>query len=153
MKIICQIGVIFAVCWFSQLIEAALPVPFPASVIGMLLLLALLATGLLKIEHIREKADFLLANMAFFFLPAGVSVINYFDVLGRSAVALVLVCLLSTVITFGATALSIRFTLRLLERRKSRVWAACFPLFWHRFEYPGLLGWGAHPEKDRPGGL
>ena len=99
MKIICQIGVIFAVCWFSQLIEAALPVPF----------------------HIREKADFLLANMAFFFLPAGVSVINYFDVLGRSAVALVLVCLLSTVITFGATALSIRFTLRLLERRKSRV--------------------------------
>lgn len=93
MKIICQIGVIFAVCWFSQLIEAALPVPFPASVIGMLLLLALLATGLLKIEHIREKADFLLANMAFFFLPAGVSVINYFDVLGRSAVALVLVCL------------------------------------------------------------
>ena len=64
MKIICQIGVIFAVCWFSQLIEAALPVPFPASVIGMLLLLALLATGLLKIEHIREKADFLLANMA-----------------------------------------------------------------------------------------
>ena len=118
MKIICQIGVIFAVCWFSQLIEAALPVPFPASVIGMLLLLA---TGLLKIEHIREKADFLLANMAFFFLPAGVSVINYFDVLGRSAVALVLVCLLSTVITFGATALSIRFTLRLLERRKSRV--------------------------------
>ena len=98
MKIICQIGVIFAVCWFSQLIEAALPVPFPASVIGMLLLLAL-----------------------FFFLPAGVSVINYFDVLGRSAVALVLVCLLSTVITFGATALSIRFTLRLLERRKSRV--------------------------------
>ena len=119
MKIICQIGVIFAVCWFSQLIEAALPVPFPARVIGMLL--ALLATGLLKIEHIREKADFLLANMAFFFLPAGVSVINYFDVLGRSAVALVLVCLLSTVITFGATALSIRFTLRLLERRKSRV--------------------------------
>ena len=87
----------------------------------MLLLLALLATGLLKIEHIREKADFLLANMAFFFLPAGVSVINYFDVLGRSAVALVLVCLLSTVITFGATALSIRFTLRLLERSKSRV--------------------------------
>ena len=54
MKIICQIGVIFAVCWFSQLIEAALPVPFPASVIGMLLLLALLATGLLKISGKRR---------------------------------------------------------------------------------------------------
>ena len=39
MKIICQIGVVFAVCWVSQLIEAALPFPFPASVIGMVLLL------------------------------------------------------------------------------------------------------------------
>ena len=121
MKLLCQVGVIFGVCWVSQILESLLPIPFPASVIGMVLLLLLLSTSLLKLEHVREKADFLLANMAFFFLPAGVSVINYFDVLGRSAVALVLVCLLSTVITFGATALSIRFTLRLLERRKSRV--------------------------------
>ena len=71
MKIICQIGVIFAVCWFSQLIEAALPVPFPASVIGMLLLLALLATGLLKIEHIREKADFCWPTWPSFSCPPG----------------------------------------------------------------------------------
>ena len=47
--------------------------------VNLYLLLALLATGLLKIEHIREKADFLLANMAFFFLPAGVSVIEMRD--------------------------------------------------------------------------
>ena len=89
MKIICQIGVVFAVCWVSQLIEAALPFPFPASVIGMILLLLLLASGLLRVEHIQEKADFLLANMAFFFLPAGVSIMNYFDLLRSSAVALV----------------------------------------------------------------
>ena len=121
MKIIIQIAIIFSICWISLIIEALLPIAFPASVIGMILLLALLMVRILRVDHIREKSDFLLSNMAFFFIPAGVSVINYFDVLGRSAVALVLVCLLSTVITFGATALSIRFTLRLLERRKSRV--------------------------------
>ena len=121
MKLICQFGVIFGVCWVSQLIEAILPFPFPASVIGMVLLLALLLTGTLKLHHVREKADFLLANMAFFFLPAGVSVINYFDVLGNAAAALLAVCLLSTVVTFGATVLSIKLTLRLLERRKRRV--------------------------------
>ena len=84
----------------------------------MLLMLVLLAAGVLKLDHVREKADFLLANMAFFFLPAGVSVINYFDVLRSSAAALVVICLVSTVVTFAATALSIRLTLRLLERRK-----------------------------------
>ena len=72
MKIIRQIGIIFTVCWLSILVEKALPFSFPASVIGMLLLFICLLTGILKIEHIQEKADFLLENMAFFFVPAGV---------------------------------------------------------------------------------
>ena len=86
-----------------------------------LVLFLLLITRLLRVEHIQEKADFLLANMAFFFLPAGVSIMNYFDLLRSSAVALVVICLVTTVVTFAATAWSIRLTLRLLERRKNRV--------------------------------
>lgn len=93
--------------------------PFPASVIGMVLLFALLATGVLKLEHVREKADFLLANMAFFFLPAGVSVMNYFDVLSSALVPLLVICLVTTVLVFGATALSIKLTLRLMGRGKN----------------------------------
>lgn len=72
MKIIKQVGIIFSICCISVLIEQYLPFAFPASVIGMILLFLLLLTGLLKIDHIREKSDFLLANMAFFFIPAGV---------------------------------------------------------------------------------
>ena len=71
MKIIKQIGIIFAICWISTVIEALLPFSFPASVIGMILLLLCLITGVLKIHHIQEKSDFLLSNMAFFFIPAG----------------------------------------------------------------------------------
>ena len=92
MKIIRQIGIIFLVCWLSEVIESFLPFTFPASVIGMALLLACLLTGVLKIRHIQEKADFLLENMAFFFIPAGVSIINYFDVLKSSAVQLIIIC-------------------------------------------------------------
>lgn len=120
MKLLCQFGVIFGVCWVSQILERLLPFPFPASVIGMVLLFILLSTGLLKLEHVREKADFLLANMAFFFLPAGVSVMNYFDVLGSALVPLLVICLVTTVLVFGATALSIKLTLRLMGRRKDR---------------------------------
>ena len=115
MKIICQVGILFALCWLSQIIEWLLPVPFPASVIGMVLL----AVRVLRVDHIREKSDFLLGNMAFFFLPAGVSIINYFDVLQSTAVQLVIICLLTTVITFFVTALSVKGTLALLERGKN----------------------------------
>ena len=118
MKIIKQTGIIFFICWISVILEALLPFAFPASVIGMVLLLLFLLSGLLKVEHIREKSDFLLANMAFFFIPAGVNVMNYLDILRQNWLPLLAVCLLATVITFAATAYSVRFPMRLLSKRK-----------------------------------
>lgn len=117
MKIIVQVGLIFAICWVSQIVEALLPFDFPASVIGMAVLFLLLALRVLKVEHIREKSDFLLSNMAFFFVPAGVSIINYFDVLKSSAVQLLIICIVTTILTFAATAGSVRLTLWLMAGR------------------------------------
>lgn len=118
MKIIKQTGIIFSICWLSQVIEYLLPFAFPASVIGMVLLFLCLLTGVLKIEHIQEKSDFLLSNMAFFFIPAGVSMINYLDILKSNAIQLILICVITTVLTFGVTSFSIRFTMGLMNKRK-----------------------------------
>lgn len=71
-----------------------------------------------EIDHIREKSDFLLSNMAFFFIPAGVSVINYFDVLASNLLPLLAVCVVSTVLTFGVTAYAVSLTRKLMEGRK-----------------------------------
>ena len=118
MKIICQIAIIFTICWISQIVEAILPFPFPASVIGMVLLLILLLVRVLKVDHIRVKSDFLLSNMAFFFIPAGVSIINYFDILASNLVPLLIICLVSTLLTFAVTAYTVRLTRHLMNRRK-----------------------------------
>lgn len=118
MKIIRQIGIIFAICWLSQVIESLLPFSFPASVTGMLLLFVCLAAGILKIEHVQEKADFLLENMAFFFIPAGVSIMNYSEILKSSALQIVIICVISAIVTFTVTAYSVMFTVRWMNRRK-----------------------------------
>ena len=118
MKIIIQIAIIFSICWVSQIVEALLPIAFPASVIGMVLLLILLLTRLLRMDHIREKSDFLLSNMAFFFIPAGVSIISYFDILASSLLPFLVVCVVSTVLTFVVTAYAVRLTRALMDRRK-----------------------------------
>ena len=104
----------------SEIIEGLLPFSFPASVIGMILLFILLAFRVLKVEHIREKSDFLLSNMAFFFIPAGVSIINYFDVLKGNVGKLLLICFLTTILTFATTAWTIRGVLRLQNRGKKK---------------------------------
>lgn len=113
-----QIGIIFGICWLSQVVEYLLPFDFPASVIGMILLFVCLLTKVLKIEHIQEKSDFLLSNMAFFFIPAGVSMINYMDILKSNAVQLIIICVITTILTFAVTSYSIRLTMRLMNKRK-----------------------------------
>lgn len=120
MKIIKQIGIIFSICWLAQVIEYLLPFDFPASVIGMILLFICLLTGILKIEHIQDKSDFLLSNMAFFFIPAGVSMINYLDILKNNALKLVLICVITTIITFFVTSCSVHFTMKLLNRKNTK---------------------------------
>ena len=118
LKILTQIGIIFGICWVSQCIERVLPFTMPASIIGMLLLLAMLGLRIVKAEHIREKSDFLLENLPFFFVPAVVSVMNYVDVLRSNLLALAAVCFLSMVVTFAATVLAVRLTNRLMNGGK-----------------------------------
>ena len=113
-------GIIFGICWISTCIERVLPFTLPASIIGMLLLLALLLARVIKTEHIREKSDYLLGNLPFFFIPASVSIINYADVLRENLLALVVVCAVSLIATFAATVGAVRLTCRLLERGKRR---------------------------------
>ena len=118
MKILLQIGVVFGLYWVSLLIEALLPIPFPASVISLLLLLLLLFLKVLKVEHIREKADFLLSNLGFFFVPVSSGIINYVDIIWENAAAFLTICVVSMILTYGATVGAVRLTCRLMERRK-----------------------------------
>lgn len=61
------------------------------------------------VNHIRQKADFLLQNMAFFFIPAGVGILEQFEFVKDSMWQLLLICLVTTLLTFGVTAAAVRF--------------------------------------------
>lgn len=114
MKILIQISIVFGICWIGEGMARLLPLP--GSVISMVLLLLLLLIQAVKPEHIREKSDFLLQNMAFFFIPAGVAILESFDVLAKSLIPFLTVCFLSTIITFAVTAFTVRSIIWLQKR-------------------------------------
>jgi holin-like protein len=118
--LILQIGIVLFLCLVGEWIAKLLPIPFPGSVISMILLFLLLLTGALKVEHIRQKADFMLKNMAFFFIPAGISILEYLDAVKGNILTLLLICLITTLITFGVTACTVRFVLFLQEKWMKR---------------------------------
>lgn len=119
MKLILQISIIFAICLLGEGISMILPIPFPSSVISMIILFIFLLLKWLKVDHIKEKTEFLLQNMAFFFIPAGVKMMENFDVLKTTFVPFLLICLVSTVVTFVVTAYTVQATTKLQEKRRN----------------------------------
>lgn len=123
MKLLGQIGIVFGICLLGELIAAVLPFAFPPSIISLLLLLILLGTKLLKIEHIERKADFLLQNMAFFFIPAGVGILEHAQILRGCWWQLLVICTVSLILVFVSTAWTVLGVLALqrkVELRKQR---------------------------------
>jgi len=118
MKLIAQAGVVCAICWISLCIEQVLPFAMPASIIGMLLLLLLLTLRLVKLDWVQDLADVLLGNLQFLFVPALVSIVQYLDVLRESWAAIVIVCVVTTFVTFAAAVWAVRLTLRWMERSR-----------------------------------
>ncbi len=118
MKIITQIGVLFGVCLGGVGISAILPFPFPASVSAMLLLFALLLCRVVKPGQIDEIAGFLTKNMAILFLPAAVGIIESLDILRDSGIQILIICLVSTLLTFGVTATVVSLRMRLADRKE-----------------------------------
>ena len=111
-----QLAVIFGLCLVSEGISALLPFPFPASVISLLLLLALLLSGVLKARHIQTVSNFLLANMAFFFIPSFVETMEHGALLLSQALPLLVIVGLTTPLIYLVTGWTVQ--LIMVRRRK-----------------------------------
>ena len=69
----------------------------PGSVVGMLLLTALLETRLLPIVYVRSAAEFLVRHLALLYVPAGVALLVYWNAVRGELLAIVLAALASLV--------------------------------------------------------
>lgn len=116
MTIIAQIFVLFGLCMVGNLLSGFSPIPIPGSVIAMVLLLVLLATGVLKQEKIAQLAEFLQKNMVFLFIPAGVGMIAQLDVLKANALGFLAVGVLAALITFAVTGLTVTLVAKLMQK-------------------------------------
>ena len=115
MKVLWQIGVILGICLIGEGIAHLLPIPFPSSVISMILLFILLLTKRVESRHLIDSSNFLIRNMSFLFIPDGVGVMRVFDSIKGSLLQLLTVCIVSTVITFAVTSYTVRGVIRLQE--------------------------------------
>ena len=122
MRILKQIGFIFGICLVGQIIAELIPVPFPGSVMSMVLLFILFMLNWANPEKLENVNDFLLENMSFFFVPSAVSIITKYDLIKNSIVQILIICVVSFVVTFAVTAYTVTFVMKIQERfRRKRI--------------------------------
>ena len=117
MNIIAEVAIIFGVCLLSEGVAALLPVRFPASVIALILLALLLLCRVVRPEHIQRFSGFLVANMAFFFLPPCVGVMKHAGVILGQLLPFLLISFITTPLVYGATAWTVQVLIRLSRRK------------------------------------
>lgn len=121
MKYLRQLGVLLACCAAGDTLSILLRGALPGNVLGLTLLLLLLALGWVRPHHVEDTADFLLQNMAFFFLPACLGVLEVFAQIKSEILGILAVCVLTTLCTAAATALTVHIVCRLQRRGRQEV--------------------------------
>ena len=115
MKLLYQFGVILAVTFVGELLYALLPLPIPASIYGLIVMLICLGTKVVKLSQVKIAADFLIDIMPPMFIPAAVGLIVVWGDLREILIPVVVITCLSTVIVMVCTG---KVTQTLIRRKQ-----------------------------------
>lgn len=113
-----QFAIIFGCLLAGELLSMIPGLSIPGSIIGMLLLTLLLECKIVKAQSIAPLCRFLTANMAFFFIPPGVGLMLYFDIIAAQWLPIAAATLISIALVMIVTGHTHRLLHRLLRHRK-----------------------------------
>ena len=85
---------------------------FPPALLAMLLLLALMLKGIIRPRTVEDVCDILIEKMGMLFLPAGVSILLYLDIIVAESTAIIATVLISSLLILVVTALFLNFMLK-----------------------------------------
>ncbi len=108
-----QFGWIMIVTCIGEIMKYYIPLPIPASIYGLVLMMTLLMTGVVKIEKVYQAGTFLIEIMSLMFIPAAVGIIESWDQLHRIIVP---VSIITIITTFVVMIVSGKVTQYVLEK-------------------------------------
>lgn len=115
-----QLAIIIGCLAVGDFITWLTGISVPSSIIGMLLLTFLLKVKVIKLEWVETISNFLVKNMGFFFVPPGVALMLYFDIIGKEIVSIVLATTLSTMLVLVVTGWTHIMTRKIIKRIKGK---------------------------------
>lgn len=98
-----QCLIIFGCLAVGELVVWLTGITIPSSIIGMLVLTACLQMKFIRLDWVKPMADFLISNLGFFFVPPGVALMLYLDIIKAELLPIVVATVVSTILVLVAT--------------------------------------------------
>ena len=117
MKYVPQFLYILSFSFIGEVLQAVVPLPIPAAIYGLVLLLIALATGLLKVKQVEDAANWLISIMPILYVPICVKILEYWGVISQNAAAIITITVVSTFLVFAVSGLVTQW---LMKRRGAK---------------------------------
>ena len=95
--------IILSISFIGELLNELIPLPVPASIYGLVLMLAALCTKLVKLENVKIAGDFLLEIMPPMFIPAAVGLVTAWADLKSILVPVLVITVVTNVLVMAVT--------------------------------------------------
>lgn len=89
---------IYACLYAGEFVSTLLPIAIPGSILGMLIMFILLSLQILPAQWVKPGGYLFIRYMALLFVPIGVGVMQYFDLLRAQFGPVVVSCIVSTLV-------------------------------------------------------
>lgn len=119
MKYLKQFGIILAISFIGEILNAVLPLPIPAGIYGIVLLFILLETKVIKLEAVRETGNLLIDIMPVMLVPPAVELMDYWGIVKPQVLKYVIATVISTIIVMIVSGLITEGIIRFGKRAKS----------------------------------
>lgn len=106
LKIAIQIAIIYIIYMAGNLISSFIAdfIVIPGNIIGMVILLVLLTSNVLKLAMIEETGNFMLKYMGFFFVPLTVGLMESYKLIQDSIVQIAIILVVSCILVMFVSA-------------------------------------------------
>ena len=103
MKYLRQFLIILVISYAGELLKYVLPLPIPASIYGMVILLVGLLTGWIALDAVKDVGKFLIEIMPVMFIPAGVGLMSSWGILKPLILPVSIITVVTIVTVMAAT--------------------------------------------------
>ena len=118
MKYIRQFLIILLITFLGEVCRYLIPLPVPASIYGLLLLLGALLAGVIKLDQVKEVSCFLIEIMPLMFIPAAVGLLDSWSALRPILLSVAAITVVSTVVVMVISGKVTQKIIRMDRREK-----------------------------------